>query len=45
MKDVKDWITIKTMHNRGIPIRKIARNLKISRNTVKRLIKAEIMRK
>ncbi|WML34356.1 IS21 family transposase [Clostridium sp. OS1-26] len=42
MKDVKDWITIKTMHNRGIPIRQIARNLKISRNTVKRLIKYEV---
>lgn len=39
MKDVKDWITIKTMHNKGIPIRQIARDLQISRNTVKRLIK------
>lgn len=39
MKDVKDWITVKRMHERGMPIRQIARELKISRNTVKRLIK------
>lgn len=39
MKDVRDWITVKTMFNRGVPIRQIARELKISRNTVKRLIK------
>ncbi|MEW8963524.1 IS21 family transposase [Paraclostridium dentum] len=39
MKDVKDWITIKTLHNKGVPIRRIARELRISRNTVKRLIK------
>ncbi|GAA0679083.1 IS21 family transposase [Clostridium cadaveris] len=41
MKDVKDWITVKTMHRKGIPIRQIARELKISRNTVKRLIQFE----
>lgn len=41
MKDVKDWITIKRMYERGIPIRQIARELKISRNTVKRLIKVD----
>ena len=41
MKGVKDWITIKTMFNKGVPIRQIARELKISRNTVKRLIKFE----
>lgn len=39
MKDVKDWITIKNLHDKGVPIRQIARELKISRNTVKRLIK------
>lgn len=41
MKDVRDWITVKTMHKKGIPIRQIARELKMSRNTVKRLIKCE----
>lgn len=41
MKDVKDWITVKTMHKKGVPIRQIARDLQISRNTVKRLIKFE----
>lgn len=39
MKDVKDWITVKRMYERGMPIRQIARELKISRNTVKRLIR------
>lgn len=41
MKDVRDWITVKTMYKKGIPIRQIARDLKMSRNTVKRLIKYE----
>lgn len=41
MKDVKDWITIKRMYERGMPIRQIARELRISRNTVKRLIKLD----
>lgn len=39
MKDVRDWITVKRMYERGMPIRKISRELKMSRNTVKRLIK------
>ncbi|QAA33502.1 IS21 family transposase [Clostridium manihotivorum] len=41
MKDVKDWITIKRMYERGVPIRQIAKELKVSRNTVKRLIKLD----
>ncbi|MBS5823324.1 MAG: IS21 family transposase, partial [Clostridium argentinense] len=41
MKDVREWITVKTMHRKGVPIRQIARELKMSRNTVKRLIKHE----
>ncbi len=41
MKDVRDWITVKTMYKKGVPIRQIARELKISRNTVKRLIRFE----
>lgn len=41
MKDVKDWITVKKLYESGTPIRKIARDLKISRNTVRRLIKFE----
>jgi len=39
VKDVREWITVKRMYERGMPIREIARELKISRNTVKRLIK------
>ncbi|SHJ86103.1 hypothetical protein SAMN02745163_02737 [Clostridium cavendishii DSM 21758] len=39
MKDVRDWITVKTMYKKGIPIRQITRDLKMSWNTVKRLIK------
>ncbi len=38
MKDVQDWITVNRMYKKGIPIRQISRELKISRNTVKRLI-------
>lgn len=41
MKDIKDWIKVRTMHEKGVPIRQIARDLQISRNTVKRLIKFE----
>ncbi|MEG0309228.1 MAG: IS21 family transposase [Clostridium sp.] len=39
MKDVTEWITVKRMNERGMPIRQIARELKISRNTVRRLIR------
>ncbi|WP_346939236.1 IS21 family transposase [uncultured Clostridium sp.] len=41
MKDVTESITVKRMHEREIPIRKIARELKISRNTVRRLVRCD----
>ncbi|MEW8992954.1 helix-turn-helix domain-containing protein [Clostridium sp.] len=41
MKDVTEWITVRRMHERGIPIRQIARELKISRNTVRRLVRCD----
>lgn len=34
-----EWITVKRMYERGMPIRQIARELKISRNTVRRLVR------
>lgn len=39
MKDVQDWIAVKRMHNKGVSIKQIARELKMSKNTVKRLLK------
>lgn len=41
MKDLKDWYTVKNMHSKGVSIKQIARELKISKNTVKKLIKQE----
>lgn len=41
MKDLRDWHTVKNMHNKGVPIKKIAKELRISKNTVKKLIKQE----
>jgi transposase len=41
VKDVKDWYTVKNMHNKGVPIKQIARELNMSKNTVKSLIKKE----
>ncbi|WP_142414177.1 IS21 family transposase [Hathewaya massiliensis] len=39
MKEVQDWITVNRLYKKGVPIRQIARQLKISRNTVRKLIK------
>lgn len=39
MKDVQDWIAVKRMYDKGVKIKQIARELKMSKNTVKRLIK------
>lgn len=36
-----EWITVKRMYERGMPIRQIARELKISRNTVRRLVRCD----
>ena len=41
MKDVRDWYTVKNMHNKGVSIKQIARELNMSKNTVKSLIKKE----
>lgn len=41
MKDLRDWHTVKNMYNKGVPIKQIARDLKMSKNTVKSLIKKE----
>lgn len=39
MKDVHDWMQVKRLHKRGIKILQISKQLNISRNTVKRLLK------
>lgn len=36
-----DWKKVKKMHEEGTPIRQIARELEISRNTVRRWIKLD----
>jgi orotate phosphoribosyltransferase-like protein len=41
VKGVRDWYTVKNMHNKGVPIKPIARELNMSKNTVKSLIKKE----
>jgi len=39
MKDVQDWVTVKRLYRSGMKIKAISRQLKMSKNTVKRLIK------
>lgn len=41
MKDVYDCTTVKRLYKDGMKIKAIARNLKMSKNTVKKLIKVE----
>lgn len=41
VKDLRDWHTVKNMYSKGVPIKQIARELKMSKNTVKRLIQSE----
>jgi transposase len=41
VKDVHDWIGIKRLHKNGVKIKQIARQLKMSKNTVKKLLKQE----
>lgn len=38
---MQDWITVKKLYKSGVKIQKIAKQLNMSRNTVKRLIKAD----
>jgi transposase len=42
VRDLRDWHTVKNMYNKGVPIKQIARELKMSRNTIKSLIKKEV---
>lgn len=41
VKDLRDWHTVKNMYNKGVAIKQIARELGMSKNTVKSLIKKE----
>jgi transposase len=41
VKDVHDWIAVKRLHKNGVKIKQIARQLKMSKNTVKKLLKQE----
>lgn len=39
MYHLQDWAAVQSLHDRGYPIRAIARELGMSRNTVKKLLK------
>lgn len=39
MKNLKEWAAVQELHKRKVPIMQIAKQLEISRNTVKKLIK------
>lgn len=41
VKDVHDWIAVKRLFKKGVKIKQIARQLKMSKNTVKKLLKQE----
>lgn len=41
MRDVQDWIAVKRLCKNGVKKQQIARQLNMSKNTVKRLIKAK----
>jgi DNA-binding NarL/FixJ family response regulator len=41
VKNVRDWYTVKNLYNKGKKIKQIAREIGMSKNTVKRLIKSE----
>lgn len=41
MKDVEYWITVKKLKKKGMSIRKIAKELGISRNTVRKILREE----
>ncbi len=40
MKDVDEWITVKQLHKKGVSIRGIAKELQVSRNTVRKLLRS-----
>lgn len=39
MKDVQDWISVNRLHKKGVKIKRIAKELDMSKNTVKRLLR------
>ena len=39
MYNLQDWAAVQSLHDRGYPIRAIARELGMSRNTVRKLLK------
>lgn len=41
VKDVEYWITVKKLKKKGMSIRKIAKELGISRNTVRKILREE----
>ena len=41
VRDVQDWITAKRLFKKGVKIKQIAKQLKISKNTVKSLVRHE----
>jgi len=38
VKDLHDWISVKRLFKQGVEIKQIATQMKMSRNTVKRLL-------
>lgn len=40
VKDVREWITVHELYRKGVSIREISRQLKMSRNTVRRLLRS-----
>lgn len=41
MKDVQDWITVKRLYRNGMSIKAISRQMNMSKNTVKKLVKSK----
>ena len=41
MKDLRDWYIVKNLYSKVVPIKQIARELNMSKNTVKNLINEE----
>ena len=41
VRDVQDWIAVKRLHKNGISKQRIAKELHMARNTVKKLIRSD----
>jgi len=39
LKNLREWAAVQELHKRKVPILRIAKQLKMSRNTVKKLIR------